>query len=149
MLPYTPYGSSIFLGGTIDMGNSADWQQFTADQFNDEIYEDLVFYNPRRPDWDSSWEQDPTRGTPFYEQVMWEMAAQEEAQFKLYHFEPSSMSPVTLLEVGRWATSFDTVVSCNPNYYRYGNVRLFCEHHDIMFFDVLYDAITELKEHFI
>lgn len=61
---------SIFLAGSIEMGKAEPWQERLADELKDY---DCVLFNPRRPDWDSSWTQDPTPGTKFHEQVTWEL----------------------------------------------------------------------------
>ena len=45
---------SIFLAGTIDMGNSIDWQTETIKRLADR---DVNVFNPRRDGWDSSWVQ--------------------------------------------------------------------------------------------
>jgi hypothetical protein len=110
---------------------------------------DVVLYNPRRDKWDPTWSQDPTVGTPFYDQVRWEMEAQDRADFKLYNFVGGSASPITMLELGGWARSYDTVVACDPSFYRYGNVKMFCEYRDIPCFDSLDAAIEELLTSYI
>lgn len=45
---------TIFLAGSIDMGKAKNWQQEIEDKLKDE---DVILFNPRRPDWDSSWEE--------------------------------------------------------------------------------------------
>ena len=49
------YKKSIFLAGTIDMGNSEDWQFKVKDFF---LTKDVDIYNPRRASWDDSWVQE-------------------------------------------------------------------------------------------
>jgi len=58
------YKISLFMGGSIDMGEAEDWQ--TRLEKDLDIFDDLILLNPRRDDWDSSWVQDPTSGTQFY-----------------------------------------------------------------------------------
>jgi hypothetical protein len=137
----------IFLGGTIDMGNSYDWQTEFADSFSS--YPDsVVILNPRRNDWDSSWKQDPTPGTKFYEQVMWERKAQhpQVAVYKVYNFEPNSASPITLMEVAEFGEARNTFVRCSPDFYRYGNVAIFCREHGIPIFNDIRTIISRIKE---
>ncbi len=140
------FAPSLFLGGTIDQGSSVDWQKTLEERLIDN---EVVLYNPRRDSWDSTWAQDPTEGTPFYDQVKWEMEAQDTADFKLYHFVGGSASPITMLELGGWARSYDTVVSCEPSFYRYGNVKMFCEYRNIPCFDSLEEAVEELQRSYI
>jgi Nucleoside 2-deoxyribosyltransferase like len=59
----------IFLSGSIDNGAAEDWQ---TRLYNACSELDVVFLNPRRPDWDSTWE--PVKTNPqFREQVTWEL----------------------------------------------------------------------------
>lgn len=119
---------SIFLGGSIDMGEAENWQDRLERDLAD--YEELVILNPRRDDWDSSWTQDPTPGTQFYEQVDWELECQDKADLIVYYFAPDSKSPITLLELGLYAAD-NVLVCCPPTFYRYGNVKMVCRHFGI------------------
>lgn len=134
-LSSVPAYCRVFLGGSINMGASADWQTevFTrlqktfGDYTNYSHY--ISVYNPRRTDWDSSWDQTPVLGSPFYEQVTWEMRNQDEADVIVYNFEPEGMSPITLLELGLYLNSGKYIfVVCPEEYSRYGNVKLTCEY---------------------
>jgi hypothetical protein len=114
---------ALFLGGSIDMGAAEHWQERLAKDLED--YEDLVLLNPRRDDWDSSWTQDPTPGTQFYEQVDWELQMQDMADLIVYYFAADSKSPITLLEMGLFSGD-NVLVCCPPTFYRYGNVKMVC-----------------------
>jgi hypothetical protein len=48
-------GLRIFLAGSIEMGKAAPWQDQLLHDFTD--LEGLLLLNPRRSDWDCSWEQ--------------------------------------------------------------------------------------------
>ena len=63
---------SIFLAGTIDMGNSIDWQKQITEELSKE-FSNLTFYNPRRLDWDNSIQQS-IKDYRFAEQVNWEIS---------------------------------------------------------------------------
>lgn len=120
---------SVFLGGSIEMGAAENWQErLTKDLAG---YEDLYILNPRRDDWDSSWVQDPTPGTQFYEQVHWELTQQSRADVIVYYFAAGTKSPITLLELGSFGYWTNTVVYCTPDFWRYGNVAMHCDHNDI------------------
>ena len=43
---------NLFLGGTIDNGNSLDWQKTLVDELNlSDTVHPIMIYNPRREDW--------------------------------------------------------------------------------------------------
>ena len=48
---------SIFLAGSIDQGVAPDWQSQVCDAF---ASSDVVLLNPRRDEWDATWEQSIT-----------------------------------------------------------------------------------------
>lgn len=136
----------IFLGGTIDMGNSENWQSNLENNLSEEHG---VIFNPRRDDWDASWEQSPWPGTQFYEQVDWELKAQEESDILVYVLLPESKSPITLLEIGLFARSENKTVFvvCPENFYRYGNIRIVCELYGIKWFETIEQMLHVLKIH--
>ncbi len=138
---------TIFLGGSIEMNTAEKWQDRLALALSG-WSDDLVLLNPRRDDWDSSWLQDPTPGTQFNEQVTWEFNMQDQADLIVYYFDPATKSPITLLELGSYGSSepYCVVVCCPPTFWRYGNVAMFCEKHDIVLvhsFDSLVEEITQ------
>ncbi len=110
----------VFLGGTIDMGASVDWQAGLTKTLGDL---DVVFLNPRRRDWDPAWR--PEAGEPhFRQQVQWELAALEAADVIVMYLAPKSQSPVSLLELGLHARSGKLIVLCPEGFWRKGNVDL-------------------------
>lgn len=123
---------SVFLGGSIEMGAAENWQERLTKELSG--YEDLYILNPRRDDWDSSWVQDPTPGTEFYEQVDWEIKQQRSADIIVYYFAAGTKSPITLLELGTFGYWTDTIVYCTPDFWRYGNVAMHCYHNEIRLF---------------
>jgi hypothetical protein len=120
----------IFLAGTIEMGNSRDWQSIFFDKIHAvEPSDKIVVLNPRRPDWDSSWEQSITC-KPFKEQVEWELKGLESADIIALNFEPNTQSPISLLEMGRFGGN-NLAVHCPKGFGRKGNVDIFCERYGI------------------
>lgn len=115
---------SLFLGGAIDMGTAELWQDRLTQDLED--YDQLVILNPRRDNWDPSIPQDPSPGTAFYEQVVWELDCQDQADLIVYYFPADSKAPITLLELGRYAAEH-VLVCCPPTFYRYGNVKILCD----------------------
>ena len=135
----------VFLAGTIDMGASTDWQQEVVDHLHKNTFHDVVVYNPRRADWDSSWKQD-IENDNFRAQVVWELEHIEGVDHILVHFEPTSKSPVTLLELGYLAAYAPgrVIVSCPDGYWRRGNVQIVCDRYDMFLTDMLGEAVAEL-----
>ena len=121
---------SIFLAGTIDVGNSENWQEMVIKEvegFNVDIY------SPRRKDWDSSLEQ-TFENPQFFQQVSWELDAMEKADVILMNFLPDSESPITLLELGLMADSGKLMVVCPDEFWRSGNVQVVCNKYNIPLF---------------
>jgi hypothetical protein len=61
--------ATIFLAGSIEMGVAEQWQERVVAMLKDTPW---TLLNPRRDDWDDSWEQQ-IDFEPFYEQVSWEL----------------------------------------------------------------------------
>lgn len=137
--------STIFLGGTIEQGTATNWQQTVIDSFNGT---DVTILNPRRAKWNASLPQDPTPGTEFHTQVTWEIDAQNISDLIIYNFEADSKSPITLLELGLYATSGGVVVCCPKTYWRYGNVKIVCDLHGIPIFETLEELCEHVKSKF-
>ena len=104
-----PTDKTIFLAGSIEMGAAEDWQEEVVQYFSDV---NVVLLNPRRDNWDSSWEQSISN-PQFYEQVTWELNAMDLADKILINFLPNTKSPISLLELGIYAHT-DKVVVCCP-----------------------------------
>lgn len=129
-------GTSVFLAGTIDMGNSVDWQSVAAEMFagRDGNY---ILYNPRQEEWH------PEREGEMDYQVNWELEHLENADWILMNFLAGSQSPITLLEFGLYARSGKLVVVCPPDYYRYDNIRISCKRYSVPLFADLEEALAQ------
>jgi hypothetical protein len=114
---------SIFLAGSIEMDRADRWQDRIISRFSNE---DVVFLNPRRDDWDNSIEQtkDDLR---FRQQVLWELDMLDQADLIVMNFQPLTVSPVSLMELGLFSGSGNMVVCCPEGYFRKGNVDIVCE----------------------
>ena len=119
----------IFLAGSIDMGSAIDWQ-------------DVTILNPRRDDWDSSWEQ-TIEHPQFREQVEWELKGLERADKILMYFAPGTKAPITLLEMGLFARSHPDklIVCCPEGFWRKGNVDIVCKMYGVRQVDTLDELI--------
>lgn len=136
---------SVFLAGTIDNGQSVDWQTEVAQKLEDL---DIVILNPRRDEWDASWKQS-IENPQFREQVEWEMDGLELSDFILIHFASGSKSPISLLELGLHAKSGKMIVSCAADFWRRGNIEVVCFRHGIPLFSELKDAIAMLRNRLV
>lgn len=137
--PHRRLANSVFLAGSIEMGKARDWQAEAIKLLDDHF---AVIYNPRRPDWDSSWEQS-IQNVEFRRQVDWELDMIAAADWVLFNFEPDTIAPISLMELG---SRVDNVVVCCPDeYFRKGNVDIFCYRHKIPVFLDLDRACAYLK----
>lgn len=118
---------SVFLAGSIEMGKAEDWQSKVERLLTDE---DVMIFNPRRDDWDSSWEQ-KIENDQFREQVEWELTALELSDLILLYFDPTTKSPISLLELGLHADDKKLVVCCPDGFWRKGNVDIVCKRYGI------------------
>ncbi len=142
----TPNKHSIFLAGTIDMGNSIDWQQHSINTLESfDIEEELTIYNPRRKDWDSSWKQEIT-DPQFNEQVNWELDMLEQATIILLYFQKSSLSPISMLELGLFSTNKKMMVCCEDGFWRKGNIDIVCQRNGIPMYTELDKMLIELND---
>lgn len=134
---------SIFLAGSIEMGKAQPWQDQIAEALKGT---DVVVFNPRRDDWDSSWKQDPKPGTKFHEQVTWELDHIEKADLVVFYFDPKTKSPITLMELGICLNLNKPVLVCCPDgYFRKGNVVITAKRHDTEVLNTLDDLISKIK----
>jgi hypothetical protein len=130
----------VFLAGSIEQDKAVNWQQRAISQLGDLPG---TIFNPRRVEWDASWGEDDPR---FIEQVQWELRAMYQADIIMMHFEPSTMSPITLLELGLYCDSGKLYVSCPKGYWRRGNVRIICDSVGVRVHDSLEELLETVRE---
>lgn len=141
--PWSHNQPTIFLAGTIDMGNSEDWQAKAVHHLRDCNY---TILNPRRDDWDSSWSQ-TLDDHNFTQQVNWELDGLTEADYVLMYLAPGSASPVSLLELGLLVGGGgpELFIVCPPGFYRRGNVQMVAKRAGIPVYDDLERALVALR----
>jgi len=134
---------TIFLAGSIEMGKAENWQDKVSSAFSKS---DVVIFNPRRDDWDSSWTQE-LKNDQFRDQVIWELDAMEQARLIMMYFDPNTKSPITLLELGLWTgMNRNKLIVCCPNgFWRKGNVDVVCKRYGVMQVETLEDLIATAK----
>ena len=132
-LPTAGGRPTIFLAGSIDQGAAVDWQRVIEERLialevaRDELTDlDLVVLNPRRDDWDPTWDQSADAGE-FCRQVEWELDGLRAADLVLLYLAPGSTAPISLLELGLHIDHPGLRVCCPPGFWRRGNVEIVCE----------------------
>ncbi len=133
---------SIFLAGTIDMGNSIDWQQMLIDEVSSF---DVTVYNPRRKEWDSSWEQ--VKDNPkFNHQVTWELECLEKSDMIVMYLAENSKSPISMIELGLHLKGNDKlVIYCPSGFYRKGNIDITSSMYNSSVYESFEDLVSEVK----
>ena len=139
---------SIFLAGTIDNGESYDWQNDiikTFEKLDKELPVELIIYNPRRSEWNKN-----AHKQLLEEQIKWEQKYLDKADWIIMVLNDNSKSPISLLELGLYSTSEKLIVFCTDKFYRYDNVRLTCEKYHISLINStnILDIIKEINNKF-
>ena len=139
--PHNPPGierKSVFLAGSIDMGTAIDWQADLTKALSDL---EIKVYNPRRPNWDSTWTQEITFD-PFRKQVEWELGNLERVDVIAMYLPEASKAPISLLEFGLFASSGRLIVACPKKFWRQGNVEIVCKRYNVP----LVETVEKLEE---
>jgi hypothetical protein len=141
----TTYEKFIFLAGSIEMDKAEMWQERVIDLIKDDGVWEICIFNPRRRDWDSSWEQ-TIKNPHFKEQVNWELNSIEHSDTILFYFQPNTKSPISLLELGMCSNYVDKkiIVCCPDGFWRKGNVDIMCERMDIPVYTDLEEAVKAI-----
>jgi len=116
---------SVFLAGTIDNGDSLNWQDKVIIELIN-LGKSCKIYNPRREHWNPNPSKEEMEA-----QIKWEQESLDKANIVAMVLLDDSKSPISLLEMGLYAKSGKLVVFCTPNFYRWDNVRLTCEKYNI------------------
>ena len=130
-IPVNPKETMIFLAGSIEMGKAENWQDRIS-----KALDNCIILNPRRDDWDSSWTQ-RMDNPKFREQVEWELDAMDSADRIIMYFDRNTKSPISLLELGLYASSGKLVVCCPNGFWRKGNVEIICNRYKIKMVETL------------
>jgi hypothetical protein len=133
---------SVFLAGSIEMGQAEPWQSVVEEAL---AGEDVVILNPRRDEWDASWEQS-IHNPQFREQVEWELEGQERATAIAMYFAPATKAPITLLELGLFARSGKVVVCCPPGFWRRGNVEVVCARYGVELVESPSELVGQVRQ---
>ena len=119
---------SIFLAGTIDDGKSEDWQSKLIKEFSEY---NITILNPRRNNWGDLSDNELRK------QITWELDHLEKADIIFMYIIGTSKSPISLLEMGIHIKDLKLIVVCEPEFYRYENVKITCEYYNAELYDSL------------
>jgi len=125
---YDDLGITFFLAGTIDNGESLDWQKEISD-YSNEI--GVNVFNPRRNNWDKD-----AGSKEIVRQIDWELEHMEKADYIIMNILVNSKSPISLLELGLHARDGKLIVFCPKSFYRYDNVRVTCETYGVKLYSI-------------
>lgn len=145
--PYTNTSSySVFLAGSIEQGIADNWQATVKAALAD-LTVDIL--NPRRDEWDSSWEQSITN-PQFAEQVTWELNHLERglltsATAVFFYIDPATKSPITLAEFGAVYRDSNIIICCPEGFWRRGNLEVMCARAGLLLHGDLDQAIHVLR----
>jgi len=147
-----PFGpSTVFLAGSIEMGTAENWQDKLIEILDNKYADEhLVIFNPRRVDFDPTQEQ--SLDNPYFsEQVNWELSALDIADYIFMYFDPNTKSPVSLLELGLYATDrCKLIVVCPNGFYRQANVEIVCGVYEVKYttdFQTGFNALCEIIDY--
>ena len=133
---------SVFFAGSIEQGKAIQWQRPFAATLQQLP---VTVLNPRRDDWDPNWTQDISN-PQFREQVEWEMDYLERADVIALFFQPGTVSPISLLELGLHASNPRLVVCCPKGFERRGNVQVVCHRYGIPLVETLQELEIIAKQ---
>lgn len=147
----------VFLAGSIEQDKAEKWQDEVVDMFSS-LNDNFVVLNPRRDHWHPEWTHEDKE---FKEQVKWELDCLAMADSILMYFDPKTLSPITLLELGLFAESMASYdpyygnlekkikVVCPDGYWRKGNVLFVCDRYDLKMYDDIVEASKGIKQEFM
>jgi hypothetical protein len=128
------------------MGKAKDWQQYVQDEVARLTSKEVIFLNPRRDNWDPTWEQ--SKNNPqFRQQVTWELDNIRTANLAFFYFQGGTLSPISLLELGLCLEGeVELIVCCEDEFWRKGNVDITSELYRVEVYSDLDVAIKLLVQ---
>lgn len=133
---------TVFLAGSIEMGVAVEWQTKLINELKDL---DCIILNPRRKEWDATWEQSIDNPN-FNEQVTWELDGIDMSDLVVFYFDPATKSPVTMLELGLMAKEGNAIIYCPEGFFRKGNIDITASRNKIPVFTNEQQFFDEVKK---
>lgn len=122
------------------MGKAPEWQKEIMKTL---VHHPFAIYNPRRgPEF--KWEAG--NDALFKEQVDWEHKHLSESSIIAMFISGETKAPISLMEMGMFATSGRLIVACEKNFWRLGNVQWVCRYYGITLVHTLDDLVVEVAE---
>lgn len=130
-----PNTKFCFLAGSIEMGKAEDWQEDMETFF---LQHHWGTFNPRREDFDAKQKQ--SYQNPYmYQQINWEYNALEKSDLILVYIQPDTLSPITLMEIGKYSIPGKMFIVSPPGFWRTANLECYCDRYNISLFDDMDD----------
>lgn len=142
---YSKKDFTIFLGGTIDMGKSINWQRNISEHLKDF---DITILNPRRDDFDESQKQSISNDY-FKEQVNWELDGLDISDLIIINLLEDSFSPISMIEIGLYIKENKNMFICCPEkFWRKGNIEVLVDRYpeNVTLFDDFYEMQNAVIE---
>ena len=92
---------------------------------------EITILNPRRNNWGDLSDNELRK------QITWELDHLEKADIIFMYIIGTSKSPISLLEMGIHIKDSKLIVVCEPEFYRYENVKITCEYYNAELYDSL------------
>lgn len=138
------------------MGNSTDWQTDLTEKISSNVikclaesldkarkFQRVVVLNPRRRDWDNSWNLDPL-DPRLIAQIEWEHSAIEMSHLVFVNILESSQSPISLQEVGLIYDKSKLIIHLPPKYEFQAILEKYAQHHSIVSHSSFDDSVESL-----
>lgn len=135
-------GFLIFCAGSIEMGVAEPWADKVAEALKDS---DATLLNPRRNFWDQNWNASADDKN-FAGQVNWELDGLEKSDLIIMYFDPTTKSPISLLELGLFGRDGKMIVCCPEGFWKKGNVDLVCRKYGIQQVNSIDELIAEVQK---
>ncbi|MBO0593552.1 nucleoside 2-deoxyribosyltransferase domain-containing protein [Cellulophaga sp. E16_2] len=124
----------IFLAGSMASNQSVNWRN----QVVNSLPNSYQFLDPTNE------HHDTLNALQMKKHVEWELDAMAMADIVLLNFLPNALSPISLVELGLYASSKKLYVVCPKAFYKSSYVVTLCERYHTPTFKTLQEAIDTL-----
>lgn len=100
----------VFLAG----GMKKPWRKEVSEKLS-ELDLDITVIDPTVEDWEKSIGEEKITNQKFLDQTDWEHDGLDSADINVFHFDDTSVSPITLFELGRFVNK-DSIIYLEDGY---------------------------------
>lgn len=136
---FKKFGFSVFLAGS--MGKPWRKELYT----NLKNLEGVALLDPSVDDWENAIGAEDVNNPKFIKQVSWEQSMLLRATFTVFHFDETSMAPVSLLELGQHYDRKNTLIHLEPGYSKEGHVRYLAGRQSIPLVETLNEVASIIR----